>query len=185
MFSIIRVDLNSFTKNGNFFSKLKCILISHTFHLVLFIRFGQFLSKTPFTGPLFRFIVEYIIRILFSSDISLRAKIGSGLVIMHGHDIVIGRSVKIGCYCKILNGVTLGNKDTESEINSQPTIGDHVIIGTGAKILGGVIIGNNVKIGANSVVIADVESDSIAVGIPAKVKKIRVEGRRNHRTPIF
>ncbi|EES8386106.1 serine acetyltransferase, partial [Escherichia coli] len=119
----------------------------------------------------FRLVIEYSIRIIFSSDISLRARIGGGLVIMHGHDIVIGRDVVIGRNCKILNGVTLGNKDTESTENQQPVVGDNVIIGTGAKILGKVVIGNNVKIGANSVVISDIAPDSVAVGIPARVTK--------------
>lgn len=169
MFNKIRADLKAYTKDGNAISKLKCIITSHTFHLLLMIRLGQFLSKTPMCGGGIRLIFEYMIRILFSSDISLRARIGHGLIIMHGHDIVIGRSVIIGNYCKILNGVTLGNKDTESEENQQPKIGDHVILGTGAKILGDINIGNNVKIGANSVVITDVTSGSIAVGIPAKV----------------
>lgn len=171
MFDVIRADLNAFTKNGNVISKIKCILISHTFHLVLVIRLGKSLSRIPFLGPLIRLVFEYLIRILFSSDISLRAEIGGGLVIMHGHDIVIGRCVKIGRHCKILNGVTLGNKDTESPENQQPIVGDNVIIGTGAKILGNITIGSNVKIGANSVVIIDVASDSVAVGIPARVVK--------------
>ncbi|EFK4121112.1 serine acetyltransferase [Escherichia coli] len=171
MIKIVNEDLHAFTKNGSFASKVKCTIISHTFHLVLMIRLGQFLSKIPVIGAFFRLVIEYSIRIIFSSDISLRARIGGGLVIMHGHDIVIGRDVVIGRNCKILNGVTLDNKDTESTENQQPVVGDNVIIGTGAKILGKVVIGNNVKIGANSVVISDIAPDSVAVGIPARVTK--------------
>lgn len=169
MLKKIRADLNAYTKDGDAISKFKCIVISHSFHLLLMIRLGQFLSKTPLCGGVFRIVFEYMIRIIFSSDISLRARLGYGLVIMHGHDIVIGRNVIIGNYCKILNGVTLGNKDTESEENQQPQIGNNVSIGTGAKLLGKIRVGDNVKIGANSVVITDVASDSIAVGIPARV----------------
>lgn len=171
MFKTIRADLHAFTKNGTFINKAKCLIISHAFHLVLMMRFGQFVSKIPVIGSILRLITEYAIRVVFASDISLRARIGGGLVIMHGHDIVIGRDVVIGTHCKIMNGVTLGNKDTESTENQQPVVGDHVIIGTGAKILGGIVIGSNVKIGANSVVITDIASDSVAVGIPARVTK--------------
>lgn len=64
---------------------------------------------------------------------------------MHGHDIVIGSSVVIGRNCKILNGVTFGNKDTEALDNQQPCLGDNVVVGTGAKILGGKI-GSRVKL---------------------------------------
>ena len=43
-------------------------------------------------------------------------------------------------------------------------------IGCGAVIIGNVTIGNNVYIGANAVVLRDVPDNSIAVGVPAKIK---------------
>lgn len=90
---------------------------------------------------------------------------------MHGHDIVIGANVVIGEYCKIFNGVTLGNKNTEIAESFQPIIENHVVLSTGAKILGGITIGSNSIVGANSVVINDIPKNSIAVGIPAIVKR--------------
>lgn len=168
MFKILSEDLTAFASRNGLAVKLKIILLSHAFHLVFFCRLGQFLSKFPMLGSLFRILFEYFIRIVFSSDISLKARIGPGLVIVHGHDIVIGGEVVIGSRCKILNGVTLGNKDTESGSNQQPIVGDDVVIGTGAKILGHVIVGNNVVIGANSVVLTDIPSDHTFAGIPAK-----------------
>jgi serine O-acetyltransferase len=51
-----------------------------------------------------------------------------------------------------------------------PVIGDRVDIGAGAKVLGSIRIGDDVAIGANAVVIADVPSNSIAVGVPAKIR---------------
>jgi serine O-acetyltransferase len=48
-------------------------------------------------------------------------------------------------------------------------LGDRVDIGAGAKILGPIHIGNDVQIGANAVVIRDVPSNSIAVGVPARI----------------
>jgi serine O-acetyltransferase len=54
-----------------------------------------------------------------------------------------------------------------------PVIGDHVDIGAGAKVLGAITIGNNVRIGANAVVVRDVPSDSVAVGVPAMVRPMR------------
>lgn len=38
-------------------------------------------------------------------------------------------------------------------------------------LLGDISIGNNVFIGANAVVLEDIPNDSIAVGIPARIKK--------------
>lgn len=168
MFKLLMEDLAAFAPRSGLAVKLKILLLSHTFHLVFFYRFGQSLSKVPVLGPLFRVLFEYFIRIVFSSDISLKSKIGPGLVIVHGHDIVIGGEVIIGRRCKILNGVTLGNKDTELSANQQPVVGDNVVIGAGAKILGHVSIGSNVVIGANSVVLRDIPSNHTFAGVPAK-----------------
>lgn len=48
-------------------------------------------------------------------------------------------------------------------------IGNDVFIGADAIILPGVTIGNNVVIGAGSVVTSDIPSDSVVVGVPARV----------------
>jgi serine O-acetyltransferase len=92
-------------------------------------------------------------------------------VVAHGHDIVIGGEVRIGARCKILNGVTLGNRDTESPINEQPVIGDYVVIGSGAKLLGAIHIGDHVVIGANSVVLKSFPSSVVIAGVPARIVK--------------
>lgn len=51
------------------------------------------------------------------------------------------------------------------------TIGNNVYLGYEAVILPGVTIGNNVVIGSRAVVTKDIPSNSVAVGIPAKVIK--------------
>lgn len=52
-------------------------------------------------------------------------------------------------------------------------IGDNVWIGDKVTILPGVTVGNNVTIGANSVVTRSLPDNCIAVGVPAKVIKIK------------
>ena len=49
------------------------------------------------------------------------------------------------------------------------TIGDNVHIGTNATIMPGVTIGDNVIIGCMAVVTRDIPSNSVAVGVPARV----------------
>lgn len=144
-------------------------LFNHSKQMSLAIQAGQIASRTPVIGNFLCKLFEYFIRIFFSSHISCRAAIPSDVIFLHGHDIVIGDCVSIGRRCKIFNGVTLGNRDTEANTNDQPTIEDDCVISTGAKILGNVRIGQGSIVGANSVVLRDVPPHSIAVGIPARV----------------
>lgn len=170
-FYTLNCDIKRYLQKDTITNRLKVILINHTFHLIFFYRLGVFCRKIPILGKIFGILIEYFIRIIYSSDISCKSKIGAGLMILHGHDIVIGADVVIGKNCKIFNGVTLGNKNTEININEQPILGNNVVVGTGAKILGKIFIGDNVKIGANSVVLIDIPSDSVAVGVPANIKR--------------
>ena len=86
--------------------------------------------------------------------------------------VVIGETTIIKDDVKMYHGVTLGGRGNESG-KRHPTIGSNVEIGAGAKVLGAIEIGDNVRIGANSVVLQNVPSNRIAVGIPAKIKEAR------------
>ncbi|MGB3102851.1 MAG: serine O-acetyltransferase, partial [Psychrobacillus psychrotolerans] len=50
-----------------------------------------------------------------------------------------------------------------------PTLHNNVLVATGAKVLGSIIIGENSKVGAGSVVLKDVPTNSTVVGIPGVV----------------
>lgn len=171
MFSNLKEDLAAVSGDGSVANKIKIILLSHAFHIVVCYRAGAYLSKTKLIGSFLRVLFEYFIRVFYASDISLKSKVGAGLIIMHGHDIVIGSDVVIGKNCKILNGVTLGNKDTTLPVNEQPVLGDNVVLGSGAKLLGKIHIGDHVIVGANSVVLKDAPAGATVVGVPARVVK--------------
>ena len=49
-----------------------------------------------------------------------------------------------------------------------PVIGSNVMITCGAKVLGNITVGDGAVIGANAVVVRDVESGAVMGGIPAK-----------------
>jgi len=165
-------DLQFASSSVGFLPNLKWFLFNHASHMLLLFRIGQDLRTIPVLGKVLGFIIEYLIRILFASDISCHARIGAGFVIVHGHDIVIGADVVIGERCKIFNGVTLGNKDTtQTSHGNQPHLGNDVLVSTGAKILGPVKVGDHVVIGANSVVIKDCRSHTVVAGVPARVVK--------------
>jgi len=57
-----------------------------------------------------------------------------------------------------------------------PTVEDGAVIGAGAKVLGNITIGREAKIGANSVVVNDVDAECTAVGVPAHMSK-RIDGK--------
>ncbi|HAS8533063.1 TPA: serine acetyltransferase [Vibrio vulnificus] len=163
-------DIKQASMSDSFSSWIKTIIVSPSAHLLILFRVGQSVSQIPVIGRLFGVVLEYAIRLLYASDISLKARVEPGLVIVHGHDIVIGADVKIGKNCKIFNGVTLGNKDVfTSSKGNQPTIYDDVVICTGAKILGPVSVGSASLVGANSVLLVDCPANSVAVGVPAKI----------------
>ena len=117
------------------------------------------------------FIPRYlsdIARELTGIEIHPGAEIGSEFFIDHGSGVVIGETTIIGDNCTIYSGVVLGGTSIKKE-KRHPTIGDNVVIGTGAKILGPITVSDNVRIGANSVVVNDVPSNSVVVGVPGKI----------------
>lgn len=63
------------------------------------------------------------------------------------------------------------DKQPEIDIIKPIKVGNNVYIGYGTVILPGVTIGDNVVIGACALVSKDIPSNSVAVGIPARVIK--------------
>ena len=106
-------------------------------------------------------------RFITGIDIHPGAIIGDGLFMDHGTGIVIGETAEIGDNCTIYHGVTLGGtgKDTGKR---HPTIGDNVLISAGAKILGPFKVGDNARIGANAVVLREVEDNTTVIGVPGR-----------------
>ena len=96
------------------------------------------------------------------------AKIGRGLFIDHGSGVIIGETTVIGDNVTLYQGVTLGGTGKEQG-KRHPTLEDNVMVSAGAKVLGSFTIWENSKIGAGSVVVKDIPSDSVAVGNPCKV----------------
>lgn len=92
--------------------------------------------------------------------------------------------VTIGNHCRLNKGVQIVTHDGgvwvlrgKSELPDHEkidkfgrvTIGNNVHIGTNAMIMPGVTIGDNVIVGCMAVVTHDVPSNSVAVGVPARI----------------
>lgn len=109
-------------------------------------------------------------------------------------DVIIGDHTRIGLHCTIIGPVNIGNhvnlaqgitvtalnhnfadgelRIDQQGVSTQPvSIGDDVWIGTNAVILPGVTIGKHVVIAAGAVVTKDIPDNSLAMGVPATVRK--------------
>ena len=112
-----------------------------------------------------------ISRTITGIEIHPGAKIGKRLVIDHGVGCVIGETAEIGDDCIIFHGVTLGGLKFD-RVKRHPTVGNGVLIGAGAKVLGPILIGDRARIGANAVVMKDVQPDGTVVA-PASIEVVK------------
>jgi serine O-acetyltransferase len=149
----------------------------HGFWVLLVYRFGRWrygirsrLMRLPFSF-LYK-VLMFISEMLLGTELPCEAVIGRRFVIEHIGGIVVSGDAIFGDDCVMRNGVTVGLRNRG--VRGSPCIGDRVDIGAGAKLLGPIRIGDDVAIGANAVVITDVPSNSIAVGIPARIIPRRV-----------
>ena len=111
--------------------------------------------------------------------ISNGVKMGLGNIICAGTvitvDIKIGDFNIINLNCTVGHDVCIGNYVTINpnvNISGACNIGDESNIGTGTQLIQGRSVGQDTIIGAGSVIINDIESNCVAVGVPAKPIKM-------------
>lgn len=107
--------------------------------------------------------LSHITRAVTGIEIHPGAKIGRRFFIDHGMGVVIGETTEISDDVLIYQGVVLGGTSLEKK-KRHPTIGCGVVIGAGAIILGAINIGEHARIGAGSVVLKNVSSNSTMFG---------------------
>jgi serine O-acetyltransferase len=112
-------------------------------------------------------VLKVFSQIVTGIELPCEVTIGKRFKIEHFGDIIISGDASFGDDVIIRNGVTVGLRHTG--VRGAPKIGNRVDIGAGAKILGTVTIGDDVAIGANAVVLQDVPSNCLAVGVPARI----------------
>jgi serine O-acetyltransferase len=113
----------------------------------------------------FRRIFRFWIAIIYKPMDTLfieTEEIGGGLFIQHGFATMISAK-EIGENCWINQQVTIGYKGSDIP----PVIGNNVTIACGAKVLGNIYVDDGAVIGANAVVIRDVEAGAVMGGVPA------------------
>jgi serine O-acetyltransferase len=110
-------------------------------------------------------VVSQIARFFTGIEIHPGAQIGRRFFIDHGMGVVIGETAEVGDDVLMYHQVTLGGR-SRGRTKRHPTVGNRVLLGAGAKLIGPITIGDDVKIGANALVVKDVESGQTVVGIP-------------------
>jgi serine O-acetyltransferase len=123
-------------------------------------------------------LVSYLCRVFTNIDIHPGATIGQRFFIDHGAGVVIGETAEVGDDVTLYHGVTLGGTSWNKG-KRHPTLGNGVMVGAGAKVLGPITLQDRVRVGANSVVIQDVDVGCTVVGIPGKVVQVREAGKLN------
>jgi len=112
--------------------------------------------------------LQSLISVVYSVDIHPAAVIGKGILLDHATGFVAGETTVIEDDVSILHEVTLGGTGKDRG-DRHPKIRSGVLIGAGAKILGNVEVGAGARVGASSVVLADVPPHVSVAGVPSKV----------------
>ena len=147
-------------------STLEILLCYPGFHALVMHRISHCLWRLPV--PLLPRLLSQVGRLFTGIEIHPGARIGRGVFIDHGMGVVIGETAVIGDHCLLYQGVTLGGTGKQHG-KRHPTLKENVVVGAGAKVLGAITVGANTRIGAGSVLLRDVASDSTVVGIPGRV----------------
>ena len=182
MFTTLRNDINSIFDRDPAARSVAEILVCYPgLHAIWMYRISHWFWTRRFY--LIGRWISHLARFLTGIEIHPGAQIGAGFFIDHGMGVVIGETAEIGDFVTLYHGVTLGGVSWRKE-KRHPTIGNHVVVGVGAKILGPITVGDHSRIGANSVVVKDVPSNSVVVGVPGRVtsqdgQKVQDAGRED------
>ncbi len=166
-FSVIKKDIDLFRLVHNDPGFLKYAYLPD-FRAVLLFRASTFFIKFKFFKPL-AYLCTMVNDLITGVWISPHVLVESGLFLGHPRGLVINPTTKIGKNCSIMQRVTIGGPGI--------VIGDNVEINAGVSLIsnvrgkGSLHIGNNVIIGAGTVVVKDIPSGSVVVGVPGKVIK--------------
>lgn len=167
MFKTLKKDIQAvFDRDPAARTTIEVLTCYPGFHALQFHRAAHWLwsKRLYYLGRL----LSHVSRFITGIEIHPGARLGPGFFIDHGMGVVIGETSEVGENVTLYHGVTLGGTSLKKE-KRHPTLGNNVVVGAGAKVLGPVKVGDNARIGAGSVVVADVPPNTTVVGIPGKV----------------
>lgn len=167
----IKSDFYRYTRSESNLKLLAYVIVGTTF------TFNFWLRMCYAKNMVFYVIALFMRRKLarkYGLHIRPETKIGYGLYLGHGRDIVISPFAIIGDNCNLSQFTTIGQKGSEAS-----EIGDNVYIGPSVCLVGRVEIGDNSVVGAGAVVTHSFPMNSVIAGVPAKRIKIKENKNMN------
>ena len=140
-------------------------LTTDSFQLLALWRLRE--GARSFHVPGLNHLLRRTMSAIYGLEVGNGVTLGYGVNFVHPVGIVIGGDARVGDRVKFMGSNTVGT----AKENGHPIIEDDVVVGAGARILGPIRIGARAVIGANAVVLEDVPSDTVVVGIPARPAK--------------
>lgn len=166
MFESLKDDINGVVERDPAArSALEVLICYPGVHAILMHRIAHYLWRRGWVTTS-RWLSQ-LARWLTGIEIHPGATIGKRLLIDHGMGVVIGETAEVGDNVTLYQQVTLGGVSLDAR-KRHPTIEDGVVIGAGAAVLGPFTVGKGARVGANAVVLKEVEPGATVVGIPAK-----------------
>ena len=187
MLGTIREDIQSVLKRDPAATTIFSVLINYPgLHAVWMHRLNHWLWRRN-RRMLARFLSQ-LMRHFTGIEIHPGATIGRRVFIDHGMGVVIGETAIVGDDVTLYHGVTLGGTSLQKK-KRHPTIGNGVVVGNTSSILGDIVVGDNSRVGAGSVVLRDVPSNSTVVGVPAHIvyrdgKRVVISDPREIKDPL-
>jgi len=117
-----------------------------------------------------------------SAVICPKAEVGEGAVLMPG--TVLGVQSSVGSFCIMNTSSSLDHESTMSDFSSlgpganvagKVAIGARTAIMMNSSVAQNVVVGEDCVVGANSFVATDVPRNSLSMGVPSKVVRIRLK----------
>ena len=187
MLQTIREDIESVLKRDPAATSTLSVLINYPgLHAVWMHRVNHWLWRRN-RRMLARFLSQ-LTRHFTGIEIHPGATIGRRVFIDHGMGVVIGETAIVGDDVTLYHGVTRGGTSLQRK-KRHPTLGNGVVVGNTSSILGDIVVGDNSRVGAGSVVLRDVPSNSTVVGVPAHIvyrngKRVVISDPREINDPL-
>ncbi len=119
--------------------------------------------------PLANHLLRRVQTVVFGIEIGNDVVLGRGVYFVHPIGTVIGGNARLGDRVKLMGSNTIGT----AKDNGYPVIECDAVLGVGARLLGPIRVGESSAVGANAVLLKDLQPGRVAVGVPAHVVRSR------------